>query len=74
MIASIEIDVVRIDDQGDADEQKHLHTLKTTIDNVAIEYVRILIRWQSILVDSERRKRAATNERLYPAFSLPCER
>ena len=62
MIASIEIDVVRIDDQGDADEKEHLHTLKTTIDNVAVEYVRILIRWQSILVDSERRKRAATNE------------
>ena len=55
MIASIQIDVVRVDDQGHADEQEHLHTLKTTIDNVTVEYVRILIRWQPILVDSERR-------------------
>ena len=49
MIAAIQINVVRINDTGDADQQKHFDTLETSIDQITVENVRIFIRWKSVL-------------------------
>ena len=44
MIASIQIDVVRIDDECHTDQNEHFDTVRTSIDNIAIKYVGIFIR------------------------------
>ena len=55
MISTIQIDIVRIDDEGHADEHEHFDAIRSSIDDIAVEYVRIFIRRQSILADSEAR-------------------
>lgn len=51
VIAAIEIDIVRIDDEGHADQQEHLDALRAAIDDVTVEYVGIFVRWQSVLAE-----------------------
>ena len=55
MIASIQVDVVRIDDECHADQHEHFDALRTSIDNIAIEYVGIFIGRQPILEQKEIR-------------------
>ena len=53
VIATIQIDIVRIDDEGHTDENEHFHAIGSSIHNITVEYVRILIRRQAILIDNE---------------------
>jgi hypothetical protein len=49
VIAAIEIDIVRVDDTCHANQQEHFRALKTPINNITVEDVRIFIRRQTVL-------------------------
>lgn len=49
VIASIEVHIVRVDDERHADQHEQFDAVRTAIDDVPVEYVRVLVRWQPVL-------------------------
>lgn len=49
VISSVEVNIVRIDDQCDTNQKKYFDALSATIDQIAVKNVRIFVRRQTVL-------------------------